>query len=88
MKLRLNAWIIVECAHADGNLLAVRPVTPEQTGTARGAERLDSSLAFAIDADQRFPLKKRELFSADTLAGKQRYASVSGIAGSGSDWHV
>jgi hypothetical protein len=35
MKLRPNSWIIIERAHANRHLRAVRPITAEQTGATR-----------------------------------------------------
>jgi len=57
MKLRPNSWIIIEHAHANGYLGAVRPITAEQTGAAVDTERLYGTLAFSVDLDQLLALQ-------------------------------
>ncbi len=56
MKLRPNSWIIIERAHANRYLRAVRPITAEQTGAAVDTERLYGAIAFSVDPDQLFAL--------------------------------
>jgi hypothetical protein len=66
MKLRPNSWIIIERAHADRYLRAVRPMTAEQTGAAVDTERLYGALAFSVNLDQLFALQQAELFLSHT----------------------
>jgi hypothetical protein len=66
MKLRSNSWIIIERAHANRHLWAVRPITAEQTGAAVDTERLYRALALTINLDQLFALQQAELFLSHT----------------------
>jgi len=66
MKLRPNSWIIIERAHANRYLRAVRPITAEQTGAAGDTERLYGALAFSVDPDQLLALQQAELFPPHT----------------------
>ena len=66
MILRPNSWIIIERAHANRYLRAVRPITPEQAGAAGDTERLYGALALSVDPDQLFALQQAELFPLDT----------------------
>jgi len=66
MKLRPNSRIIVERAHANRYLRAVRPITAEQTGAAVHTERLYGALAFSVNLDQLFTLQQVELFPPHT----------------------
>ena len=66
MKLRPNSWIIIERAHANRYLRAVRPITAEQTGAAVDTERLYRALALSVDSDQLLALQQAELFPPHT----------------------
>ena len=66
MKLRPNSWIIIERAHANRYLRAVRPITAEQTEAAVDTERLYGALAFSVDSDQLLALQQAELFLSHT----------------------
>jgi hypothetical protein len=66
MKLRPNSRIVIEGAHANRHLRAVRPITAEQTGAAVDTERLYGALALSINLDQLFALQQAELFPPHT----------------------
>jgi hypothetical protein len=66
MKLRPNSWIIVERAHANRYLRAVRPITAEQTGAAVDTKRLYGALALSVNLDQLFALQQAKLFLSHT----------------------
>ena len=66
MKLRPNSRIIIERAHTNRYLRAVRPITAEQTGAAVGTERLYGALALSVDSDQLLALQQAELFLRHT----------------------
>ena len=61
MKLGLYSWVVIERPHTNGDLLPMRPVTAEKTGTAHATKGLHRPLAFSIDTDQRIALKEGEL---------------------------
>jgi hypothetical protein len=65
MELRLDARVVIERTHTNGDLRIVRPMTSKEARAANCAEGLDRTLAFAINADQFLTLKKRELFTPD-----------------------
>jgi hypothetical protein len=59
--LRANAGIVVECSHANGNLIAFRPIAAEQTGTTIDAKGFHCALSFSVNTNQAFALQQTEL---------------------------
>ena len=66
VKLRPNSWIIIERAHANRHLWAVRPFAAEQARATIYTERLYRTLALSINLDQLFALQQAELFLSHT----------------------
>lgn len=75
VKLRPDSRIIIERAHANGDLFALRPVAAEKAGTARLAKCLHRSLPFAVNPDELGALEQLKLLllhprlGADSGAG-------------------
>jgi hypothetical protein len=63
MKLRADARIAVEGAHADGDLRSVWPSSSEEARTAGRAEGLDRTMPFAIHANEVSALEQAELLT-------------------------
>src|ERR671914_2182767 len=61
VKLRPDARIIVERAHPNGNLIALRPVAAEKARTTHLAECLDRSLPCSVNANELRALKQFKL---------------------------
>src|SRR5262249_20751048 len=57
MVLRTDAGIIVEGSHANGNLIAFRPIATKQTGAAIDTKRLNCALSFSVNVNQAFALQ-------------------------------
>ena len=57
VKLGSNPRVIIERPHANGNLIAFRPVSPEQAGTAIDAKGFHRAFALAVGFDELFALK-------------------------------
>jgi hypothetical protein len=66
MKLRPNSWIVIEGAHANRYLRAVRPIASKQARSTIYTERLYGALAFSVDPDQLLALQQAELFPPHT----------------------
>lgn len=62
VKLRPDPGIIIECAHANGNLRAIRPFAAKQTRAACHAKRLHCPFALPVNADQFLAFEQVELF--------------------------
>ena len=62
VELRPNAGIIIEGAHANRYLRAVRPVAAKQARTAVHTESFHRAFAFPINSNQLFTLQQAKLF--------------------------
>src|SRR5207249_12299225 len=61
VKLRTNAGIVTECSHANVNLIAFRPVSAEQAGTAIDAKGFHCAFSFSVNTNRVFALQQPEL---------------------------
>ena len=76
MELRTNPGIIVERAHTNGNLRAIRPISAEQARAALMTERFYRALALPINLDQFFTVQQPELVAQNTRLGADRGARM------------
>lgn len=74
--LRTNSGIIVERAHANGDLFAFRPIASEQTRTAIHTERFHRAFTFTINFDQLFALQETEVLAQNPRLGAYRSAGM------------
>jgi len=80
VKLRANAGIVVECSHANGNLIAFRPVSAEQAGTAIDAKGFHCASSFSLNTNQVFALQQPELLLPHARLGAYRRAGMFSAA--------
>ena len=80
VKLRANAGIVVECSHANGNLIAFRPVSAEQAGTAIDAKGFHCTFCFSVNTNQVFALQQPELLLPHARLGAYRRAGMFSAA--------
>lgn len=76
MKLRPDSRVLVERTQANGDLVAIRPVTAEKAGAARLAKGLYSSLPFPVNADELRTLEQLKLFFPDPRLSADRGAGM------------
>ena len=80
VKLRPNDGIVVECSHANGNLIAFRPVSAEQAGTAVDAKGFHCAFSFSVNTNQVFALQQPELLLPHARLGAYRRAGMFSAA--------
>ncbi len=80
VKLRANAGIVVECSHANGNLIAFRPVSAEQAGTAIDAKGFHCAFSFSVNTNKVFALQQPELLLPHARLGAYRRAGMFSAA--------
>jgi hypothetical protein len=76
MKLWPNSGIIIERAHSNRHLWAVRPIATEQTRTAIRTEGLYCAFAFSIDLDQLRAFTQTKLLSQHTRLSANRRSGM------------
>jgi hypothetical protein len=80
VKLLANARIVVKCSHANGSLIAFRPVSAEQAGTAIYAKGFHCAFSFSVNTNQVFALQQLELFVPHARLGAYRRAGMFSAA--------
>jgi hypothetical protein len=80
VKLRAHARIVVKCSHANGNLIAFRPASAEQAGTAVDAKGFHCAFSFSVNTNQVFALQQAELLLPYARLGAYRRAGMFSAA--------
>jgi hypothetical protein len=76
MKLRADAGIVIECAHPNGNMVAIGPIASEQTRATVDAKGFHRSFPFAVNANQLRASQQSKLFLQDSRLGADRGAGM------------
>ena len=78
--LRADSWIVVECSHSNGNLVAFRPVPAKQARAAIHTKGFHCAFSFSVNTNEAFALQQAELLFPYARLRAYRRAGVFSAA--------